>query len=94
MPSTGIGVHRFRRIAARVNAQHRDHDDPQKRMATSNCATMTGLPVAIAGIGGAMRELIDLYRQREQGAIGYILLWAMGVPASLLFLVFLLRGCN
>ena len=33
-------------------------------------------------------------RQREQGAIGYILLWAMGVPATLLFLVFLLRGCN
>ena len=30
----------------------------------------------------------------ETGAIGYILLWLMGVPASLLFLVFLLRGCN
>lgn len=30
----------------------------------------------------------------EQGAIGYILLWLMGVPASLLFVVFLLRGCN
>jgi hypothetical protein len=32
--------------------------------------------------------------QEEKGAMGYILLWAMGVPASLLFLVFLLRGCN
>jgi hypothetical protein len=32
--------------------------------------------------------------QQETGAMGYILLWAMGVPASLLFLVFLLRGCN
>lgn len=31
---------------------------------------------------------------RQQGAIGYIVLWAMGVPASLLFLVFLLRGCD
>jgi hypothetical protein len=41
-----------------------------------------------------MRELIDQYKQREEGAIGYILMWAMGVPASLLFLVFLLRGCN
>ena len=30
----------------------------------------------------------------EEGAIGYILLWAMGVPASLLFLAFLLRGCT
>ena len=41
-----------------------------------------------------MKELIDRYKQRQEGAIGYILLWAMGVPASLLFLVFLLRGCD
>lgn len=41
-----------------------------------------------------MKELVGLYRQREEGAIGYILLWLMGVPASILFLVFLLRGCN
>lgn len=32
--------------------------------------------------------------QQEAGAVGYILLWAMGVPASLLFLIFLIRGCN
>jgi hypothetical protein len=30
----------------------------------------------------------------EKGAIGYILLWLMGVPAGLLFVIFLLRGCN
>lgn len=30
----------------------------------------------------------------EKGAIGYILLWLMGVPATLLFLVFLMRGCT
>lgn len=41
-----------------------------------------------------MKELISRYRQREEGAIGYILLWLLGVPASLLFVVFLLRGCN
>ena len=41
-----------------------------------------------------MKDVIALYRQQEVGAIGYILLWAMGVPASLLFFVFLLRGCN
>lgn len=34
-----------------------------------------------------------IYKESE-GAIGYILLWLMGVPASLLFLVFLLRGCD
>ena len=32
--------------------------------------------------------------QSEDGAIGYIALWFMGVPAGLLFLIFLLRGCN
>jgi hypothetical protein len=31
---------------------------------------------------------------KEKGAIGYILLWLMGVPATVLFLIFLLRGCN
>jgi hypothetical protein len=41
-----------------------------------------------------MKEWIDLYRERQEGAIGYILLWLMGVPASLLFLIFLVRGCN
>jgi hypothetical protein len=30
----------------------------------------------------------------EKGAIGYILMWLMGVPASLLFIVFLMRGCT
>jgi uncharacterized protein YjbJ (UPF0337 family) len=30
----------------------------------------------------------------EDGAIGYIALWLMGVPAGLLFFIFLLRGCN
>ncbi len=30
----------------------------------------------------------------EQGAIGYVLAWLMGVPAGLLFIIFLARGCN
>ena len=30
----------------------------------------------------------------DEGAAGYILAWLLGVPASLLFVVFLLRGCN
>jgi hypothetical protein len=32
--------------------------------------------------------------QDVQGAIGYMLLWLMGVPASVLFLIFILRGCD
>jgi len=30
----------------------------------------------------------------EEGKIGYILLWALGVPIPILGLVYLLRGCN
>lgn len=41
-----------------------------------------------------LKELIELYRQRQEGAIGYILLWLMGVPTALLFLIFLVRGCD
>jgi len=40
-----------------------------------------------------MKAFTDLYR-KEDGAIGYMLLWAMGVPATVLFAIFLLRGCN
>ena len=32
--------------------------------------------------------------QKQEGAVGYMLLWFMGVPASVLFVIFLLRGCN
>ena len=32
--------------------------------------------------------------QQEDGAIGYIALWILGVPASVLFVIFLLRGCT
>jgi len=42
---------------------------------------------------GRLESLLDQY-QEEQGAIGYILLWIMGVPASVLFVIFLLRGCT
>lgn len=36
------------------------------------------------------RRLLD----NEQGAIGYMVAWFMGVPAIVLFAIFLLRGCN
>jgi hypothetical protein len=30
----------------------------------------------------------------EEGKIGYIILWLLGVPFSALLLIFLLRGCT
>jgi len=29
----------------------------------------------------------------QEGKLGYILLWALGVPIPALFVIFLLRGC-
>jgi hypothetical protein len=32
--------------------------------------------------------------KRQEGKIGYILLWLLGVPIPILLLILLLRGCN
>jgi hypothetical protein len=34
------------------------------------------------------------WRRRQQGKLGYILLWLLGVPIPVLFVIFLLRGCT
>ncbi len=41
-----------------------------------------------------MTKLIQRYRNGEKGAIGYILLWLLGVPIPVLLVIFLLRGCT
>jgi len=33
-------------------------------------------------------------KRLQEGKIGYILLWALGVPIPVLFLFYLLRGCT
>jgi hypothetical protein len=38
-----------------------------------------------------MKTNLSLLKNRE-GRIGYIILWLMGVPASVLFLIFIVRG--
>jgi hypothetical protein len=32
-------------------------------------------------------------RNNESGKVGYIILWLLGVPFSILLLIFLLRSC-
>jgi hypothetical protein len=42
-----------------------------------------------------MEQVMErLNRWKQQGKIGYILLWLLGVPIPVLFLFFLLRGCT
>jgi len=40
-----------------------------------------------------MRNFPSLARD-QQGRVGYILLWLLGVPIPVLFLIYLLRGCT
>ena len=40
-----------------------------------------------------MKNRLDRLKD-EKGKIGYIILWLLGVPASVLVLIFLLRGCT
>ena len=39
-------------------------------------------------------ERFDRWKAKQEGKLGYILLWALGVPIPVLFVIFLLRGCN
>ena len=34
------------------------------------------------------------YFSSEKGAMGYLLLWLLGVPAPVLLIIFVLRGCS
>jgi len=40
------------------------------------------------------KSMERLKRWKQQGKMGYILLWALGVPIPVLFLFYLLRGCT
>ena len=37
---------------------------------------------------------LKLARRYEEGKLGYILAWLLGVPIPVLFVIFLLRGCT
>jgi len=41
-----------------------------------------------------MRNSLKRLYDDETGAMGYMLLWLMGVPAFVLFAIFILRGCH
>ena len=40
------------------------------------------------------RVIRQLTRNRQEGKIGWIFLWLIGVPVPLLLVFFLLRGCT
>lgn len=40
------------------------------------------------------RRTVESLQRTQAGKIGYILLWAIGVPIPILLVIFLLRGCT
>lgn len=36
----------------------------------------------------------DRWRNRQDGKIGWILLWLVGIPLPVLLVLFILRGCT
>jgi hypothetical protein len=40
------------------------------------------------------QALHDRLGNKQQGRMGYLLLWLLGVPIPILFLIYLLRGCS
>ena len=41
-----------------------------------------------------LKERRIVMRNTEEGKIGWILLWALGVPIPILVILYLLRGCT
>jgi hypothetical protein len=41
-----------------------------------------------------MKERKSAMRYKEEGKIGWILLWLVGVPIPILLVLYLLRGCT
>ena len=42
---------------------------------------------------GSLR-IISALKKRQEGKMGYIILWLLGIPIPILFVIFLLRGCD
>lgn len=54
------------------------------------------IPAPVAKRGFALKSLLRPMRRLnlQQGKIGYILLWLLGVPIPVLIVISLLRGCS
>jgi len=38
--------------------------------------------------------MVIVMRNRQEGKMGWILLWALGIPIPILLILFVLRGCT
>lgn len=42
----------------------------------------------------ALEVMRQRWKKSQEGKMGYILAWALGVPIPILLIVYFLRGCN
>ena len=47
-----------------------------------------------SGTVPSLKERMTIMRNKEEGKIGWILLWALGIPVPILLLLYFLRGCT
>jgi hypothetical protein len=41
-----------------------------------------------------LRKNVMKFMKNEDGKVGWILLWALGIPIPVLFILFAIRGCT
>jgi hypothetical protein len=78
---------------ARVSHVERHFADPLSRILRAAHDWHSLCSVMVEG-GCEVNEWKKRIYEKQEGAIGYILLWLMGVPVTVLFAIFLLRGCT
>jgi hypothetical protein len=50
--------------------------------------------LAVGHRRGEVKEEVMKNIKNEKGAIGWILLWALGIPIPILLILFMVRGCT
>jgi hypothetical protein len=71
----------------------------QSHLTAAHCrvsypARRRALTIMTRPLKEAPMKRLSALANRQKGAIGYILLWLIGVPIPVLLVIFLLRGCT
>ena len=59
-----------------------------------NQCCLAGMYLAVVSQRWTVKEEVMRNIKNEKGAIGWILLWALGIPIPILLILFMVRGCT
>jgi len=53
-------------------------------------------PERVAGQSSHPTDIMKIVpgRNREEGKVGWVLMWLLGIPIPVLLIIFLMRGCT